>query len=151
MFIFTMAALLRCSFSDPGIIPRASADEAADLERQIGKSDQKLFFVTKNDFFFFFFFFKITENYAIGLLCKFETSRPTLGPYSLSSTFRDLVPVSKDSWIALLPFLHWVGQDWWLFTQMYILLLLEHFSGNKQTNSFLYRCKSQGMVKSPVR
>ncbi|XP_072035671.1 palmitoyltransferase ZDHHC9-like isoform X1 [Amphiura filiformis] len=35
MFLFTMAALLRCSFSDPGIIPRATADEAADLERQI--------------------------------------------------------------------------------------------------------------------
>ena len=45
MFLFTMAALLRCSFSDPGIIPRASADEAADLERQIGKLVKKQTFI----------------------------------------------------------------------------------------------------------
>jgi len=31
-----MATLLRTSFSDPGMIQRATADEAADIERQIG-------------------------------------------------------------------------------------------------------------------
>jgi len=31
-----MATLLRTSFSDPGMIPRATPDEAADIERQIG-------------------------------------------------------------------------------------------------------------------
>ena len=36
LFIFVMAALLRTSWSDPGIIPRATAQEAADTERQIG-------------------------------------------------------------------------------------------------------------------
>jgi len=36
LFIFVMAALLRTSWSDPGIIPRATPQEAADLERQMG-------------------------------------------------------------------------------------------------------------------
>uniref|UniRef100_A0A7N8Y0X7 Palmitoyltransferase n=1 Tax=Mastacembelus armatus TaxID=205130 RepID=A0A7N8Y0X7_9TELE len=35
LFIFVMGMLLRASFSDPGVLPRASPDEAADLERQI--------------------------------------------------------------------------------------------------------------------
>jgi palmitoyltransferase ZDHHC9/14/18 len=35
LFIFTMSSLLRTSFSDPGIIPRASSDEAAYIEKQI--------------------------------------------------------------------------------------------------------------------
>ncbi|XP_076467335.1 palmitoyltransferase ZDHHC18-B-like isoform X3 [Babylonia areolata] len=35
LFIFVMATLFRTSFSDPGVIPRASPDEAADLERQM--------------------------------------------------------------------------------------------------------------------
>ncbi|XP_059139359.1 palmitoyltransferase ZDHHC9-like isoform X5 [Physella acuta] len=34
LFIFVMATLLRTSFSDPGVIPRASAEEAAEMERQ---------------------------------------------------------------------------------------------------------------------
>ena len=36
LFIFVMATLFRTSFSDPGVIPRATPDEAADLERQMG-------------------------------------------------------------------------------------------------------------------
>ena len=36
IFLFVMATLLRTSFSDPGMIPRATPDEAADIERQIG-------------------------------------------------------------------------------------------------------------------
>lgn len=35
LFIFVMATLFRTSFSDPGVIPRASPDEAADIEKQI--------------------------------------------------------------------------------------------------------------------
>ncbi|XP_078001447.1 palmitoyltransferase ZDHHC18-like isoform X1 [Glandiceps talaboti] len=35
LFIFVMAALLRTSFSDPGVIPRSTPDEAADIEKQI--------------------------------------------------------------------------------------------------------------------
>ncbi|XP_052808787.1 palmitoyltransferase ZDHHC9-like isoform X3 [Mya arenaria] len=35
LFIFVMATLFRTSFSDPGVIPRATSDEAADIERQI--------------------------------------------------------------------------------------------------------------------
>lgn len=31
-----MSALLRTSFSDPGVIPRATTDEAAYIEKQIG-------------------------------------------------------------------------------------------------------------------
>jgi len=39
LFVFVMAALLRTSFSDPGVIPRATADEAADIERRIVPSN----------------------------------------------------------------------------------------------------------------
>ncbi|KAI5102619.1 putative palmitoyltransferase ZDHHC14 isoform X1 [Silurus meridionalis] len=35
LFCFVMGTLLRTSFSDPGVLPRATPDEAADLERQI--------------------------------------------------------------------------------------------------------------------
>ncbi|XP_065085755.1 palmitoyltransferase app isoform X1 [Ochlerotatus camptorhynchus] len=35
LFVFTMSSLFRTSFSDPGIIPRASQDEAAYIEKQI--------------------------------------------------------------------------------------------------------------------
>ncbi|XP_061430753.1 palmitoyltransferase ZDHHC9-like [Lethenteron reissneri] len=40
LFIFVMCSLLRTSFSDPGVLPRAAADEAADLEKQILGSDE---------------------------------------------------------------------------------------------------------------
>ncbi|KAE8740444.1 hypothetical protein FOCC_FOCC014038 [Frankliniella occidentalis] len=35
MFLFVMSTLLRTSFSDPGVIPRATPDEAAYIEKQI--------------------------------------------------------------------------------------------------------------------
>ncbi|KFM74217.1 putative palmitoyltransferase ZDHHC14, partial [Stegodyphus mimosarum] len=35
LFLFVMSTLLRTSFSDPGVIPRATQDEAADTEKQI--------------------------------------------------------------------------------------------------------------------
>ncbi|XP_012272727.1 palmitoyltransferase app isoform X1 [Orussus abietinus] len=35
LFLFVMSALLRTSFSDPGVIPRATSDEAAYIEKQI--------------------------------------------------------------------------------------------------------------------
>ncbi|KAH7936597.1 hypothetical protein HPB49_001632 [Dermacentor silvarum] len=35
LFLFVMSALFRTSFSDPGVIPRASPEEAADIEKQI--------------------------------------------------------------------------------------------------------------------
>ena len=41
LFLFSMATLLRTSFSDPGVIPRALPDEAAFIEMEIGGfSDQ---------------------------------------------------------------------------------------------------------------
>ena len=36
LFSFVISALFRTSFSDPGVIPRATLDEAADIEKQIG-------------------------------------------------------------------------------------------------------------------
>lgn len=41
LFIFTMSALLRTSFSDPGVIPRATQDEAALFDKQIGIGSTK--------------------------------------------------------------------------------------------------------------
>ncbi|XP_051575616.1 palmitoyltransferase ZDHHC18-A-like isoform X1 [Myxocyprinus asiaticus] len=38
LFVFVVISLLQTSFTDPGILPRALADEAADIERQIDKS-----------------------------------------------------------------------------------------------------------------
>nr|CAG4649118.1 EOG090X01OT [Scapholeberis mucronata] len=35
LFVFVLATLFRTSFSDPGVIPRATPDEAADIEKQI--------------------------------------------------------------------------------------------------------------------
>ena len=36
LFIFVMSTLLRTAFSDPGIVPRASAEEAAYIEKTLG-------------------------------------------------------------------------------------------------------------------
>lgn len=36
LFLFVICTLFRTSFTDPGIIPRATPEEAADVERQIG-------------------------------------------------------------------------------------------------------------------
>lgn len=41
LFFFVMGTLLRTSFSDPGVLPRATPDEAADLERQIGNLERQ--------------------------------------------------------------------------------------------------------------
>ncbi|XP_029022779.1 palmitoyltransferase ZDHHC18-B-like [Betta splendens] len=35
LFVFVITTLLRTSFTDPGILPRATPDEAADIEKQI--------------------------------------------------------------------------------------------------------------------
>lgn len=38
LFVFVVISLLRTSFTDPGILPRATPDEAADIEKQIGET-----------------------------------------------------------------------------------------------------------------
>ncbi|XP_054478286.1 palmitoyltransferase ZDHHC18a isoform X2 [Anoplopoma fimbria] len=38
LFLFVVISLLRTSFTDPGILPRATPDEAADVEKQIDTS-----------------------------------------------------------------------------------------------------------------
>ncbi|XP_052326226.1 palmitoyltransferase ZDHHC18-B-like isoform X1 [Oncorhynchus keta] len=38
LFVFVVISLLQTSFTDPGILPRATADEAADIEKQIDNS-----------------------------------------------------------------------------------------------------------------
>lgn len=37
--MFVVTSLLQTSFTDPGILPRTLPDEAADIEKQIGKID----------------------------------------------------------------------------------------------------------------
>lgn len=37
LFVFVVISLLQTSFTDPGILPRATPEEAADIEKQIGK------------------------------------------------------------------------------------------------------------------
>lgn len=54
LFVFVMSALLRTSFSDPGVIPRATPDEAAYIEKQIGQL-QKLILTVVNQTNFIWF------------------------------------------------------------------------------------------------
>ncbi len=37
LFVFVIISLLQTSFTDPGILPRATPEEAADIEKQIGE------------------------------------------------------------------------------------------------------------------
>lgn len=37
LLVFAVISLLQTSLTDPGILPRATPDEAADIEKQIGK------------------------------------------------------------------------------------------------------------------
>ncbi|KAM4725803.1 palmitoyltransferase ZDHHC18-B-like isoform 3-T3 [Anableps anableps] len=39
LFVFVLITLLQTSFTDPGILPRATPEEAADIERQIERFD----------------------------------------------------------------------------------------------------------------
>lgn len=39
LFVFVIISLLQTSFTDPGILPRATSEEAADIEKQIGEGD----------------------------------------------------------------------------------------------------------------
>lgn len=43
LFIFVMATLLRAAFSDPGIVPRASAEEAAYIEKTLGEFEDMIY------------------------------------------------------------------------------------------------------------
>lgn len=45
LFVFVVISLFRTSLTDPGILPRASPEEAANIERQIGKI--KLYYYVK--------------------------------------------------------------------------------------------------------
>lgn len=37
LFVFVVISLFQTSFTDPGILPRATLEEAADIEKQIGE------------------------------------------------------------------------------------------------------------------
>jgi len=48
LFVFVIFTLLQTSFTDPGILPRALPDEAADIERQIGEALNMYFVICLN-------------------------------------------------------------------------------------------------------
>ena len=47
LFSFVVGMLFRASFTDPGVLPRATPDEAADLERQIGEHQPQTWMSTR--------------------------------------------------------------------------------------------------------
>lgn len=67
LFIFVMSALFRTSFSDPGVIPRATPDEAAYIEKQIG-TNMNLEFIDNSNYidlfsnFTMLIIFKVRDN-----------------------------------------------------------------------------------------
>lgn len=50
-----MGSLLRTTFTDPGVIPRASQDEAAYIEKQIGTINQQMHILSFTLQYFFIF------------------------------------------------------------------------------------------------
>lgn len=47
LFLFTIASLFRTSLTDPGIIPRATLEEAAYVEKQIGINSFEIYINSK--------------------------------------------------------------------------------------------------------
>lgn len=64
LFIFVLSTLLRTSFTDPGVIPRATNEEAAFIEKQIGKfmTIQLTKYASLKIYFSSFIFFTEVQN-----------------------------------------------------------------------------------------
>lgn len=75
--MFVLGTLLRTSFSDPGVLPRATPDEAADLERQIGKTVFELFYriqnVNEGLSFNVYYSVPACQCFTVVIICVFST------------------------------------------------------------------------------
>lgn len=82
--MFVLGTLLRTSFSDPGVLPRATPDEAADLERQIGKTLSWMIWDNlKWEWKFYWGFVPLHQHFNASNLRYFCISDPCLSFYQL--------------------------------------------------------------------
>lgn len=91
LFLFVMAMLLRTSFSDPGVLPRALPEEATFIEMEIGESQELL--MMRDDYRFFFSVsfkhllpwpFKCPHNHFIILIVHILTTSLSAKEYQLN-------------------------------------------------------------------
>ncbi|CAG0882091.1 unnamed protein product [Cyprideis torosa] len=156
MFLYVLSTLLRTSFMDPGIIPRAKPDEAKDLEKQFGleRFDHHCPWVGncvgKRNYRFFYMFISSLAFYCVFVFVCTVTHIALL-VYDKEQKFIDAVKESPTSiLVAAICFL----SVWSILglTGFHTYLVL----GNQTTNedikgSFVSRRASNGQPHNPYR
>uniref|UniRef100_A0A673JHQ1 Palmitoyltransferase n=1 Tax=Sinocyclocheilus rhinocerous TaxID=307959 RepID=A0A673JHQ1_9TELE len=88
LFVFVIISLLQTSFTDPGILPRATPEEAADIEKQIGEGAHissgllvvvELEVFKKLSFKHLFDFIRVTAHCRVCLTERFDHHCPWVG------------------------------------------------------------------------